>query len=98
MGFSDIKEAVTWLEKANADLEPELLSAQAAREQLALYARAEKLTAYGTTVLARRLDDASEVARMSGVSIGKAKAAVDTGKALTEADEVRDAFKGGDIS
>ena len=98
MGFSDIKEAVTWLEKANTDLEPELLSAQAAREQLALYARAEKLTAYGTTVLARRLDDASEVARLTGVSVGRAKAVVDTGKALTEADEVRDAFKGGDVS
>ncbi|MBA2365978.1 MAG: hypothetical protein H0V77_05955, partial [Actinobacteria bacterium] len=93
MGFSDIKEAVTWLEKANTDLEPELLSAQAAREQLALCARAEKLTAYGTTVLARRLDDASEVARLTGVSVGRAKAVVDTGKALTEADEVRDAFK-----
>jgi len=98
MGFSDIKEAVTWLEKANADLEPELLSAQAAREQLALYARAEKLTAYGTTVLARRLDDASEVARTTGVSVGRAKAAVDTGKALAESDEVRAAFRGGDIS
>ena len=98
MGFRDIKEAVTWLEKANADLEPELLSAHAAREQLALYARAEKLTAYGTTVLARRLDNASEVARTTGVSVGRAKAAVDTGKALADADEVRAAFKGGDIS
>ena len=98
MGFSDIKEAVKWLEKANADLEPELLSVQAAREQLSLYARAEKLTSYGTTVLARKLDDASEVARTTGVSVGRAKAAMDTGKALRDADEVRDAFKGGDIS
>jgi hypothetical protein len=98
MGFRDITEAVTWLEKANADLEPELLSADAARDELALYARAEKLAAYGKTVLARKLDDPVEVARATGVSVGKARAALDTGQALTEADEVRDAFKDGAIS
>jgi HNH endonuclease len=98
MGFMDITEAVTWLEKANADLEPELLSADAARDELALYARAEKLAAYGKTVLARKLDDPVEVARATGVSVGKARAALDTGQALTEADEVRDAFKDGAIS
>ena len=57
-----------------------------ARERFALNARAEKLTAYGTTVLARRLDDASEVARTTGVSVGRAKAALNTGSALVESD------------
>ncbi|CAN5650722.1 hypothetical protein BH24ACT26_BH24ACT26_06780 [soil metagenome] len=98
MGSTFIGEAVTSLEKANADLEPELLSADAARDLLAAYARAEKLASFGKTVLARKLDDATEVARVTGTSVGKAKAAVDTGKALGDADDVRGAFRGGDIS
>ncbi|MGH2779726.1 MAG: hypothetical protein ACRDJB_13890, partial [Actinomycetota bacterium] len=84
-----IDEAVTWLEKANADLEPELLSAGAARNLLAAYARAEKLAAYGKTLLARRLEDAAELARVSGTSMGKAKTTIETGKALGDADQVR---------
>ncbi|MGI8520179.1 MAG: HNH endonuclease [Actinomycetota bacterium] len=98
MGFDSIDEAIVQLEKTNAELQPELLGAVEARDLLARYARAEKLVSYGKTALAARLDDAAEVARASGVSIGKAKATVDTGKALKGADEVRDAFKGGDIS
>ncbi len=91
-------DAVASLEKANADLEPELLGPSAVREQLALYARAEKLAAFGKTMLARRLDDAQAVARVIGTSVGKAKSVVETGKALGDADEVRAAFQGGDIS
>jgi hypothetical protein len=98
METSILIQAVGLLEKANANLEPDLLSADAAREQLAEYARAKKLAAFGETMLARRLDDATEVARVTGTSMGKAKATVDTGKALGDADQVRDAFKGGDIS
>jgi hypothetical protein len=67
-----VGEAIAWLEKANADLEPELLTRHAAREVLAEYARAERLVAFGKAALARRLDDAAELARMTGTSIGKA--------------------------
>jgi hypothetical protein len=66
MEASHVDEAVELLEKANADLEPELLSADAARNQLALYARAEKLAAYAKTMLARKLDNAGEIARTHG--------------------------------
>jgi hypothetical protein len=65
MSTDAIDEAITWLEKANAELEPELLSADATRNQLALYARAEKLAAYGKTVLATKLDDPAALARAS---------------------------------
>jgi hypothetical protein len=98
MQSTAIGDAITWLEKSNADLEPELLTADAARELLASYARAEKLAAYGRTMLATRLGDASEVARTSGTSMGKAKATVETAKALKDSDQVRDAFKTGAIS
>lgn len=98
MDSTGIGEAITWLEKSNADLEPELLSADAARALLADYARAEKLASFGKTVLAQRISDAAEVARATGVSLGKAKAAVEAGDALKDADEVRAAFQGGSIS
>jgi hypothetical protein len=98
METTAIGEALTWLEKSNADLQPELLSADAARASLADYARAEKLASYGKTVLAQRVADATQVARATGTSMGKAKAAVDAGAALKDADEVRDAFLGGSIS
>jgi hypothetical protein len=98
MGDAVIDQAIELLEKANADLQPELLSAAGARDQLAAYARAEKLASFGKTLLARRLDDAIEVARATGTSVGSAKVAVDTGKALAAADDVRDAFQGGELS
>ncbi|MPZ91164.1 MAG: hypothetical protein GEU68_05980 [Actinobacteria bacterium] len=93
-----LHDAVTLLEKANANLEPGLMSAEAARALLAEYARAEKLAAFGKAVLARKIDDTSEIARVTGTSIGKAKQTVETGKALKDADDVRDAFAGGAIS
>jgi hypothetical protein len=98
MERTPIREAVTLLEKANANLEPELLSADDARGLLVTYARAVKLASYGQTALARRIDDAAEVARSSDVSMGKAKATVEAGQTLGDAPEVSDAFKDGDIS
>jgi hypothetical protein len=93
-----LDEAQALVEEANASLEPELLSAAQAREQLHAYARIEKLAAFGKAALATRLDDVPEVARATGVSMGKARATVDAGSALKDADEVREALKGGAIS
>ena len=93
-----MNEAIKQIEKSNIDLEPEVMDARAVRELLSRYARAEKLVSYGKTMLAAKLDDAEMVARTAGVSVGKAKAAVDTGNSLKAADEVREAFKSGEIS
>jgi hypothetical protein len=98
MEFSSMDEAIRQIEKSNIDFEPEVLDAHAARELMSRYARAKKLVSYGETMLAAKLDDAEVVARTTGVSIGKAKAAVDTGNSLKGADEVRDAFRSGEIS
>ncbi len=98
MEFTAMDEAIRQIEKSNIDLEPEVLDARAARELLSLYAKAKKLASYGETMLAAKLDDATVVARATGVSLGKAKAAVDTGNSLKGADHVRDAFKSGEIS
>jgi hypothetical protein len=98
MEFTAMDEAIKQIEKSNIDLEPEVLDAHTLRELLSRYAKAKKLVSYGETMLAAKLDDAAVVAHATGVSLGKAKAAVDTGKSLKAADEVRDAFKSGEIS
>jgi hypothetical protein len=54
-----------------------------ARKLMADYARAGKLAAYGVAALARKLDT-SEIARVTGTSVGKANEVVTTGKVLEE--------------
>ncbi|MGH2757402.1 MAG: HNH endonuclease [Actinomycetota bacterium] len=93
-----LQEAERHLEKANADLEPELLSAEAARELLASYARIKKLASFGEATLARKIDDAPAIARVTGTSIGKAKQTVETGKTLRDSDDLCDALAGGELS
>jgi hypothetical protein len=98
MTVAHIDDALASLEKANGELEPELLTEKAARELLARYARAGKLVAYGEALLARRIDDAAAVARATGTSMGQAKKTVETGVALADAPEVGSALASGDIS
>ena len=98
MNLEHLADAIESLEKANANLEPELLSAADARGALAAYARAERLVAFGKAALARRVDDAEVVATATGTSVGKAKQVVDTAKALQDADVVRDALARGSVS
>lgn len=93
-----LREAIALLEKANAELEPELLTAPRAREQLAAYARAEKLAAFGVAALACKIDDTTEVARTAGTSMGKAKAVVATGKMMGSSPDLTMALQHGDIS
>jgi hypothetical protein len=82
MDLSHVEQAVELLEKSNAELQPELLPAPAADRLLAAYARAEKLAGYGVAALAAKRRDACELARLTGTSIGKAKAVVATGSSL----------------
>jgi hypothetical protein len=98
MTFDHMDDALASLEKANAELEPELLTAKTARELLARYARAGKLIAYGEAVLARRVDDAAAVARATGTSMGFAKKTIETGGALNDAPEIGDALARGELS
>ena len=96
MGLLD--QAIELLEKANADLEPELLSAPTARRWLEAYSRAEKLAAFGVTTLSRKLDDPAELARVTGTSIGKATATVATAKTLGSSEDLNRALQKGAIS
>ncbi len=85
------------LEKANADLEPGLMTQKEVERTFELYSRAERLAAYGKTMLARRMDEA-KVAQLGGTSIGKAKAVVATGNAMESSPELSQALQHGEIS
>jgi hypothetical protein len=86
--IAPVDEAIAWLEKANASLEPELLPVHVCRERLQAYARAEKLHAFGVAALASRIEDPSEVAKATGTSVGKARDAVATGEVLRVSGEL----------
>ena len=94
----DLLHAVELVEKANANLEPELLTAALARELLALYAKLEKLGGFGVTALARKVQDPSEIARVTGTSMGRAKTAVATGKVMDQSDDLAFAMQRGKVS
>jgi hypothetical protein len=98
MEVAAVDEAIELLEKANADLEPELLSVPEARERLKAYVRAQRLAAFGVAALSRKLDDASELARVTGTSLGRAKETVTTGRILRDSDDLGDALRYGAIS
>jgi hypothetical protein len=93
-----IGEALTWLEKSNTDLEPELLSVAEAREGLQDYARAQRLVAFGIAALARRIDEATSVARVTGTSVTQAKDTIATSKVLEGSLALKEALKQGEIS
>ena len=97
MEVSVVDEAIELLEKANSGLEPQLLTAEAARELQAACARAERLAAYGVAALAQKLDDATALAQATGTSLGKAKSVVTTGRALAGS-ELKTAFERAEIS
>jgi len=92
-----ILAAIADLEKENANLQPELLTTERARELMAAYARAEKLVAFGIAALSRKLDHA-EVARFRGSSVGKARDVVATGAIMAASDALSSAMQHGDIS
>ena len=98
MIFKLLDRIIGWLEKANAGLEPERLASGDARKLMERYARAERLAAFGRTALARKLDDASEVARVTGTSLGRAKETVATGKVLAGSAELSSALQRGRVS
>lgn len=93
-----LEQAVELLEKANASLQPELLTAADARKVLGLYGRGEKLCGFGVTSVAHKVDDASEIARTTGTSMGKAKAVAETGGVMAHSAELTSALQHGVIS
>ena len=93
-----ILQAIEALEKENANLQPELMTAEAARELLSAYARADKLVSFGIAALSRKLDDSADLARLTGSSVAKARNVVTTGKVMASSEDLSSALQHGDIS
>ena len=93
-----INLALEMLEKANAELQSELLTAEDARGQLTKYARAHKLAGFGMAEISRKVDDAATVAKASGSSMAKARSVVATGRAIKDSPELGEALRHGEIS
>lgn len=92
-----IEQAIELLEKANAELQPELLPAPAAHRLLGSYTRARRLAEFGIAGLSRKID-ASEIANVTGTSMGQAKAVVSTGKVLAGSADLSTALQQGEVS
>ena len=93
-----LDEAIELLEKANAELEPELLDSGGAREVLDRYARARRLVDYGVAAVARKVNDAAAVSRATGTPVGQAKATIELGNNLKAAPELGAALQAGAVS
>ena len=93
-----MEQLVQLAEKANADFEPELMTVEAARQDLAQAVHVRRMMEFRIAGLSRRLNDAQELARVTGTSIGKAKEVVATGKVLERSEELSSALQQGEIS
>ena len=98
MDVDPLEVALEALDKVNADLEPELMTVAQARTRLETYARVRRRVDYGVAALAWRVEDASEVASITGTSLGKAKDTVATGKVMDGSGELGDALQFGEVS
>jgi hypothetical protein len=93
-----ILQAIEALEKENANLQAELLTAEDARELLNAYARCDKLVSFGIAALSAELDDCTRLAQVTGSSVGQAKKVVATGKAMASSGDLSCALQNGEIS
>ena len=98
MDIDLLRDAVALLDRANSVLDPRELTGAGRKEALGLYARVEKMGAFGVTTLARELKDPETVARTAGTSMGKARKIVATGETLAKSGELAGALGAGDIS
>ena len=96
--FSLLDQAIEALEKANSELEPELLDASGARAVLGRYARARRLVDYGVAAVSRKIDDAAVVSRTTGTPVGQAKATIELGNNMKAAPELGAALQSGAVS
>lgn len=97
-GGSYLQQAIELLEKANADLEPELLDSSGARAVLEGYARARRLVDFGVAAVSRKVGDAAAVSRATGTPMGQAKATIELGGNLKAAPELGAALQSGAVS
>lgn len=98
MSCIHLDDAIAALEKANADLDSDLLTVPEAKDRLSDYAKARRLLDYGIAQLSAKIENADSVARVTGTSIARAKDAIETGKVLASSPVLIEAMRSGDVS
>jgi HNH endonuclease len=93
-----LREAEELLDKANANIEPALLSAADTRSTFKRVARIERKVASLRAALTPKINDATEIAHLTGTSIGKAKQTVSTAAILKQSRDLSTALQTGRIS
>ncbi len=100
----DIERLVAHLEAAivrprrrTAGLEPELVSVPDAKTCTALYAKLNRLSSFGVTAFAHK-QDAADLARVTGTSMGKAKDMAATSEVLATSRPLDSALRKGEVS
>lgn len=91
-------QAVEFLEKANAGLDPDLISIPEAKARMKDFIHAQRLAAFGVAALARKIDDAEALARATGTSIGKARETLATSEVLSSSEPLNEALRNGEVS
>jgi len=94
----DIADALVLIERANARLRPGELTRPEARSLIDSYGRIVKLGGFGVATLSPSVGDAATVARVSGTSMGRARAAVATGTTLQASPDLDAALRKGAVS
>ena len=78
-------------------LEPELVSVPDAKTYTALYAKLSRLSSFGVTAFAHK-QDAADLARVTGTSMGKAKDMAATSEVLATSRPLDSALRKGEVS
>jgi hypothetical protein len=98
VALRQIEEAIALLKKANANVQPERVETVLARRFVAAFAQVQNLGSFGVAAFSCRVDDPAEVARVTGVSMGRAKDVVATGAAMKTSPDLASAMKKGALS
>jgi hypothetical protein len=73
-------QAVELMQRSNGEPSPEAMTSHDARELLATYTKVQRLAAFGIAALTRKINDAEDVAGITGTSVGQAKSTIETGR------------------
>jgi len=86
------------LEQANSTLDAQRCSRAEAERLLRFYSRIERLAAYGKAAVSARLGDPTELARVSGTSVGSARRTIENGRRVGESPRLAEAARCGEVS
>ncbi|MPZ70485.1 MAG: hypothetical protein GEU71_13305 [Actinobacteria bacterium] len=95
--LAHLEVAIEETEKANSGLEPELINEPDSKTCTELYAKLNRLSAFGVTAFAHK-HDAADLARVTGTSMGKAKDMAATSEVLGSSGPLDAALRRGEVS